>query len=237
MQTRCWPVGAGLEESDSRNGTGAVSRKSTMACVLRCFAKCVLYPDDILQFPWSLNKLQSVFMNGVEVDIQHYNSLLFWGERTPEMPTNILHTRKSGGPDPKKVSQTWIGECVLAKFITSSHTVWTKNLETNTTGVGETVIDAGSSLPHLQRMALLPLFHIVYRFLWWQEGKSYEELPRYCHAKRAELIETYAENSSSWDWLLLSCFLSRYLQALQGHLPPPFCKQVFHVYEIAASLN
>lgn len=84
-------------------------------------------------------------MNGVEVDIQHYNSLLFWGERTPEMPTNILYTRKSGGPDPKKVSQMWIGHLmgILAKFITSSHTVWIKNLETNTTGVGETVIDAG----------------------------------------------------------------------------------------------
>lgn len=65
-----------------------------------------------------MNKLQSVFMESLELDIQHYNSLLFFGggERTPEVPTNILHTRKSVGPDLEKHSQRWVGECILAKL-------------------------------------------------------------------------------------------------------------------------
>lgn len=58
-------AGEAWQENGSKSGMDPVSCKSTLACISHCVAKCVLYPDDILQFSWSLGKLQFVFMNGV----------------------------------------------------------------------------------------------------------------------------------------------------------------------------
>lgn len=137
-------------------------QKRGMGAISHCSVKCGSYPDDILQFPWSLNKRQSVYMNAAQLDIQHYNSLLFWGVNTWGAHQYSLY-QKVRRPWCKKLFQTWIGEYIGDRLIRSPYAVWIKTWK-------QTQVDLGKlwltqvNLPHVSAMALLPLLIVVYRF-------------------------------------------------------------------------
>lgn len=123
IQTCCWPAGAESFERNSRSGGALYLINSTWPTLCAALQN-VLY---ILMTSYNsliFEQITICLYNRVEVVFSTTIPCFFGGREHHEALPIFFHTRKSGGPNPEKVTQMWIGKCILAKSITSSHTVW-----------------------------------------------------------------------------------------------------------------